>query len=77
MNQCRVAAFPFLGLVPVAVADRFGTFATSALLTMILRALLTTGSSEVVAFCSIMIYDIFMVYIKVRRLLTLLNFNDA
>ncbi len=68
MNHCiGTTPFPFLGLVPVAVANSFGTFATAALLIMILMALLTTGSAEVVAFCSIMIYDIYMIYIKVSN----------
>ncbi len=55
-----------LGLLPVAVVNRLGSrFYMFVLLLMLLMAVTSTGSAEVVAIASILVYDIHMVYLKV------------
>ncbi len=71
VHPLRVHALIFLssvvlGLLPVAVVNRLGSrFYMFVLLLMLLMAVTSTGSAEVVAIASILVYDIHMVYLKV------------
>ena len=62
-----------IGLVPPVVASRLlGKPGEQMMLSMILMAVTSTGSSEVIAVTSILIYDVYGIYLRVRLLLALL-----
>ena len=62
-----------VGLVPPVVASRLlGKPGELMMLSMILMAVTSTGSSEVIAVTSILIYDVYGIYLRVRLLLALL-----
>ncbi len=55
-----------LGLVPSAVASNIGGDGLMVvLLIMVMMAVTSTGSAEVVAVASILVYDVYVVYLKV------------
>ncbi|XP_048249148.1 urea-proton symporter DUR3-like [Haliotis rufescens] len=59
------------GLVPPVVAQKlFGRQGEILMLLMVLMAITSTGSSEVMAVTSIMVYDIYGLYLKPYRLMT-------
>ena len=62
--KCHFAA----GLVPPIVAQKLlGTTGEFAILFLILMAVMSTGSAEVIAVASVIIYDIYQTYIKPFR----------
>lgn len=58
--------FIFLGLVPVVVAQKLlGRTGEFIIIIMILMAVTSTGSAEVMAVSSILVYDVYQLYLKV------------
>ncbi|KAG1693505.1 Urea-proton symporter DUR3 [Nymphon striatum] len=56
------------GLVPAAVADKImGKAGTILMLLMILVAVTSTGSAEVIAVTSLLVYDVYQIYLKPFR----------
>ena len=56
------------GLVPPIVAQRLmGNTGEILILIMILMAVTSTGSAEVIAVTSILVYDIYQLYLKVGQ----------
>ena len=57
---------PHTGLVPPIVAQRLmGTPGELLMLLMIIMAVTSTGSAEIIAVTSILVYDIYQLYLKV------------
>ncbi|VEL36590.1 unnamed protein product [Protopolystoma xenopodis] len=64
LSQADVSA----GLVPVVVAwNLFGRIGVILLVLLCLMAITITGSSQIMAMTSIIILDIYAIYVKVRR----------
>lgn len=58
--------FIFVGLVPVVVAQKLlGRTGEFIIIIMILMAVTSTGSAEVMAVSSILVYDVYQLYLKV------------
>lgn len=56
----------FVGLVPVVVAQKLlGRTGEFIIIIMILMAVTSTGSAEVMAVSSILVYDVYQLYLKV------------
>lgn len=55
-----------VGLVPVVVAQKLlGRTGEFIIIIMILMAVTSTGSAEVMAVSSILVYDVYQLYLKV------------
>lgn len=65
----RFIAISFSGLVPPFVAQRLlGTTGEYVILLLIVMAVMSTGSAEIIAVASLIIYDIYKLYINPFRL---------
>ncbi|CAH1774641.1 unnamed protein product [Owenia fusiformis] len=66
------------GLVPVIVAQRlFGKLGEFLIIVIIIFAVISTGSAEVIAVASILVYDIYQIHLKESVRITLLFGNSS
>lgn len=62
-----ISGFSDPGLVPPIVAQTLmGTAGEVIMLLMIIMAVTSTGSAEVIAVTSILVYDVYQLYLKVN-----------
>ncbi|KAK3105218.1 hypothetical protein FSP39_020002 [Pinctada imbricata] len=63
--MCDFHTNVILGLVPVVVSQRLlGRSGEFLIITMVLMAVTSTGSAEVMAVTSILVYDVYQLYLK-------------